>query len=164
MTSTLVDRVIADDPRAVARAISLVEDESAAATDLLRALFPHTGRAYIVGVNCMRDPERTYPVIEAMRRAGEGHLAAQPVAFRCSDEVPFFSGTRAFPDRLEPTQLTRHEMAEYATRAKEEATRAEKEAKRSSRFVTTAEGSSTGMRRAHGWTATWVSGFSERSQ
>src|SRR5437899_2738113 len=34
----------------MARAISLVEDESRAAADLVRAIFAHTGRAYLVGV------------------------------------------------------------------------------------------------------------------
>ncbi len=43
-------RVLAGDPRALARAISLIEDESPAGVDLLRRLFPHTGRAYLIGV------------------------------------------------------------------------------------------------------------------
>src|SRR5205814_8034838 len=47
---TLAERVIAGDPRAIARAISLVEDESPAAADLVRAIFAKTGRAYLVGV------------------------------------------------------------------------------------------------------------------
>lgn len=94
----------------------LVSEDGVDAAECARRL--RGAGADIVGVNCMRDPERTYPVIEAMRGAGDGHLAAQPVAFRCSEEVPFFSGTRAFPDRLEPTQLARHEMGEFATRAR----------------------------------------------
>ena len=48
--SSLADRVLAGDIRAVARAITLVEDESPAGADLLRAIFPKTGRAYLVGV------------------------------------------------------------------------------------------------------------------
>jgi betaine-homocysteine S-methyltransferase len=60
-----------------------------------------------------------YPLIEEMRRATSGYLAAQPVAFRCSAEVPWFTGTPAFPDQLEPTQLTRYEMADFARKAKE---------------------------------------------
>ncbi len=47
---TLADRVLAGDPRAVARAISLVENESPGAADLIRRIFPQTGRAYLVGV------------------------------------------------------------------------------------------------------------------
>ncbi len=46
----LSDRVLAGDPRAIARAISLIEDESHDAADLVRAIFPKTGRAYLIGV------------------------------------------------------------------------------------------------------------------
>ena len=42
--------VLAGDARALARAISLVEDETPAGRDLLRTLHPRTGRAYLVGV------------------------------------------------------------------------------------------------------------------
>jgi betaine-homocysteine S-methyltransferase len=66
----------------------------------------------------MRDPERMYPIIEEMRAATDGYLAAQPVAFRCSDKVPWFTGTPAFPDKLDPTQLTRYEMGDFARKAK----------------------------------------------
>jgi LAO/AO transport system kinase len=46
----LADRLLSGDPRAIARAISLIEDEAPAATDLLRRIFPRTGRAYLIGV------------------------------------------------------------------------------------------------------------------
>ena len=46
----LSTRVLEGDPRALARAISLVEDESDAGTRLIRDLFAHTGRAYLIGV------------------------------------------------------------------------------------------------------------------
>jgi LAO/AO transport system kinase len=42
--------VLAGDPRAVARAISLIEDEDPSSADLVRAIFGRTGRAYLVGV------------------------------------------------------------------------------------------------------------------
>jgi LAO/AO transport system kinase len=42
--------VLAGDPRAVARAITLIEDESPAGAELLRLLFARTGRAYVIGV------------------------------------------------------------------------------------------------------------------
>ena len=47
---SLSDRVLAGDPRAIARAISLVEDESAAGAALVRRIFAATGRAYYIGV------------------------------------------------------------------------------------------------------------------
>jgi LAO/AO transport system kinase len=42
--------VLDGDPRAIARAISLVEDESPSAADLIRRIFSHTGKAYLIGV------------------------------------------------------------------------------------------------------------------
>src|SRR5438067_12842543 len=46
----LIDRVLAGDARAVARAISKVEDGADGAFELLKALFPHTGRGLVVGI------------------------------------------------------------------------------------------------------------------
>ncbi|MGE5199267.1 MAG: methylmalonyl Co-A mutase-associated GTPase MeaB [Rhodospirillaceae bacterium] len=48
--SSLARRVRAGDVRAIARAISLVEDDEAGAAALVRELFPSTGGAYLVGV------------------------------------------------------------------------------------------------------------------
>jgi len=50
VTSTLAERVLAGDPRAIARAISLIEDEDPSSADLMRAIFGRTGRAYLIGV------------------------------------------------------------------------------------------------------------------
>jgi len=46
----LAKRVLGKDRRALARAISWVEDGREGSLDLLRALYPHTGKAHIVGV------------------------------------------------------------------------------------------------------------------
>lgn len=50
MNPSLIDRVIAGDPNAVARAITKVEDRSDEASALMKQVFPHTGRALIVGI------------------------------------------------------------------------------------------------------------------
>ena len=47
---TLSERVLGGDPRAVARAISLIEDEAAAGAELVRRIFSSTGNAYLLGV------------------------------------------------------------------------------------------------------------------
>ena len=47
---SLPDRVLDGDPRAIARAISLIEDESPSGAELVRRVFGHTGRAYLIGV------------------------------------------------------------------------------------------------------------------
>ena len=46
----LSERVLQGDARAVARAISLIEDEAPQGSELVRRVFGHTGRAYLVGV------------------------------------------------------------------------------------------------------------------
>ena len=46
----IAEEVLAGDARAVARAISLVEDGDAGLADLSAALFPRTGRAWTVGL------------------------------------------------------------------------------------------------------------------
>ncbi|MBI2950912.1 homocysteine S-methyltransferase family protein [bacterium] len=73
--------------------------------------------ADIVGTNCWQDPTFMLPVVEEMRRAVKGYVAAQPVAYRCTPDVPFFTGQKGFPDRLNPYHLTRYEMGDFAQKA-----------------------------------------------
>ena len=47
---TLADRVLAGDSRAMARAITLIEDESPAGAEIVRRVFAKTGGAYLIGV------------------------------------------------------------------------------------------------------------------
>ncbi|MGP0095972.1 MAG: methylmalonyl Co-A mutase-associated GTPase MeaB [Terriglobales bacterium] len=49
-STTLVDRLRSGDVRALARAISTVENRGAGWADLLKALFPHTGKARVIGL------------------------------------------------------------------------------------------------------------------
>ncbi|MGI8838626.1 MAG: methylmalonyl Co-A mutase-associated GTPase MeaB [Pyrinomonadaceae bacterium] len=49
-TKSLIDRIAAGDARAVARAISKVEDFSKDASDLMKRIFPLTGRGLIIGI------------------------------------------------------------------------------------------------------------------
>ena len=46
---TLAERLLAGDKRALARAISLVEDDDPAGWEVVRAVYPHTGNAAVVG-------------------------------------------------------------------------------------------------------------------
>jgi len=48
--SSLIDRIAAGDSRAVARAISKVEDLSQDAAELMKKLFPMTGRGLVIGI------------------------------------------------------------------------------------------------------------------
>ncbi|MEQ1869119.1 MAG: methylmalonyl Co-A mutase-associated GTPase MeaB [Vicinamibacterales bacterium] len=48
--ASLAGRVLQGDPRAIARAITLIESEDPQAVALIASIFPRTGRAYLVGV------------------------------------------------------------------------------------------------------------------
>ena len=75
--------------------------------------------ADVVGVNCLNGPEQQLPIALEMRRAVDAYVAAQPVAYRTTADQPDFTSTPSFPYELDPLQLSRHEMAEFARRAKE---------------------------------------------
>lgn len=75
--------------------------------------------ADIVGVNCLRSPEQTLPIVEEMRGAVGGHLAAQPVAYRTTDQEPDFTASPSFPFALDPMQLPRQAMAAWAVKARD---------------------------------------------
>ena len=48
--TSLVERIAAGDTRAVARAISKVEDVSKDAAQLMKKIFPLTGRGLVIGI------------------------------------------------------------------------------------------------------------------
>ena len=75
--------------------------------------------ADIVGMNCLRSPEHTLPSMEKMRKAVDGYLACQPVGYRTPKETPDFTSLPEFPYGLDPLQLTRKAMSDYALRARE---------------------------------------------
>jgi len=87
------------------------------AADAARALVD--AGADIVGVNCLRSPELMLPFLEEMRRAVKAYLACQPVAYRTPPESPDFTSLPQFPLELDPLQLSRKEMADYAGRARD---------------------------------------------
>jgi len=96
------------------------KDETAdgkSAEDAAKALID--AGADIVGMNCLRSPEHTLPSMEKMRNAVSGYLACQPVAYRTPKDKPDFTSLPEFPYALDPLQLTRKEMGDYAVKAKE---------------------------------------------
>ena len=50
MNESLLERLIAGDRRAVARAISKVEDDAASASELMKQVFARTGRGLVIGI------------------------------------------------------------------------------------------------------------------
>jgi betaine-homocysteine S-methyltransferase len=91
--------------------------EGKRAADAAKALID--AGADIVGMNCLRPPEHMLGPMEEMRKAVSGYLACQPVAYRTPKSKPDFTSLPEFPHALDPLQLTRKEMGDYAVRARE---------------------------------------------
>jgi len=94
--SPLAHDVLAGDVRAIARAISIVENEAPEAAALVRDVFPKTGRAYLVGVTGPPGAGKSTLVdrltAEYRKSATVGILAVDPTS-------PF-SGGAVLGDRL----------------------------------------------------------------
>ncbi|CAI9404913.1 methylmalonyl Co-A mutase-associated GTPase MeaB [Nocardioides sp. T2.26MG-1] len=79
----LVERARAGEARAVARLISLVEDESPLLREVMAALAPHTGHAQVIGITGspgVGKSTSTSALVTELRRAGKrvGVLAVDP--------------------------------------------------------------------------------------
>ena len=88
----LVARARDGDPRAVARLISLVEDESPVLREVTAALAPHTGHARIVGITGspgVGKSTSTSALVGELRKAGRrvGVLAVDPSSVRTGGSV-----------------------------------------------------------------------------
>jgi len=95
--TALTDRLLAGDPRAVARAISLIENETPAGAEIVRRIFTHTGRAYLVGVTGAPGAGKSTLVdrlTTAFRRAGSS------VGIVAVDPTSPFSGGAILGDRV----------------------------------------------------------------
>jgi betaine-homocysteine S-methyltransferase len=73
----------------------------------------------IVGINCLRNPDTTLPLAEEMVKAVDVYVAAQPAGYHTPKGKPDFTSLPEFPTGLDPLQYSRHEMAEYARKAKD---------------------------------------------
>ncbi len=118
MTDQLVEQVLARRRRAIARAISLVENNGADAQATLAALHPHTGRAHIVGVTGPPGSGKS-TLVNALalhfRQATEGRQlsAVQPpkvgaptlVGIIAVDPTSPFSGGAILGDRIRMRDL-----------------------------------------------------------
>jgi betaine-homocysteine S-methyltransferase len=83
--------------------------------------------AAVVGLNCIRGPQTMLPLLERIREACDGHIAALPVPYRTTEAEPSFQsltdpdcdcipGDRPFPTALDPFTCNRYELGEF-TRA-----------------------------------------------
>ena len=89
--------VLSGDVRAVARAISLVEDEARGAVDLLRMLFPNTGDAFVVGVTGPPGAGKS-TLVDRLTVVARG--AQKRVGVIAVDPTSAFSGGAVLGDRV----------------------------------------------------------------
>jgi LAO/AO transport system kinase len=97
MPLTLAERVRSGDARAIARAISLIEDEAPAAAALVRDIFPHTGRSYLVGVT---GPPGAGKSTLVDRLTAATRTSGETVGVICVDPTSPFTGGAILGDRL----------------------------------------------------------------
>jgi GTPase len=93
----LVEGVLSGDPRAVARAISMVEDGDEGLEDLSAGVFPHTGRAATIGLTGSPGVGKSTLAGELVRVARERDLS---VAVLAIDPTSPFTGGALLGDRL----------------------------------------------------------------
>jgi LAO/AO transport system kinase len=102
--AALVEGVLAADPRAVARAISMVEDGAPELEELSAALYPRTGRAWTIGITGAPGVGKSSLARELVRLARARGLS---VAVLAIDPTSPFTGGALLGDRLR--------MQEHAT-------------------------------------------------
>ncbi len=74
--------------------------------------------ADIVGINCLRNPAHTLPLMADICQAVSCYTGCQPVAYHTPDSRPNFTKMEAFPFELSPFQLPRSAMGRYAVEAR----------------------------------------------
>ncbi len=99
---SLAERLLAGDKRALARAITLVENDDPTGWELVREVFPHTGKASIVGLTGAPGSGKStlISVLTKLRRAAERQVAVLSI----DPSSPFTHGA-LLGDRI---RLTEH--------------------------------------------------------
>ena len=112
MIDSLAEEVLAGQRRAIARTISLVEDDGPEAREILAALHPYTGRAHIVGVTGPPGSGKSTLVnalaLHLRRGAGEptAHVTVpKTIGIIAVDPTSPFSGGAILGDRIRMRDL-----------------------------------------------------------
>lgn len=102
----IVERLLAGDRRAAARLISLLENDASQAPRLVAALYPHTGRAHIVGVTGSAGTGKSTLVGELTKKI---RARGEKVGIVAVDPTSPFSGGALLGDRIRMQELSTDE-------------------------------------------------------
>src|SRR5437870_5831978 len=92
-----IKRLLAGKPRAIARAITAVENGSADAAELMRAVFPRTGRATVIGITGAPGAGKSSLVDKLALHYKNG---GNKIGIICIDPSSPFSGGAILGDRI----------------------------------------------------------------
>jgi LAO/AO transport system kinase len=106
LNSDLVDRLLSGDRRAAAQLVTLMEDGGPPARTAIAALYPHTGRAHIVGVTGSPGTGKSTLVYEL---AKEFRSRGKTVGIIAVDPTSPFSGGALLGDRIRMQKLSTDE-------------------------------------------------------
>jgi len=110
VSSDIVKRVLAGDRRAVARLISMIENDGDEARRALADLYPYTGQAHVVGVTGAPGTGKSTLVNELAKvyRKGNGQRVNAPktVGIIAVDPTSPFSGGAILGDRIRMRELS----------------------------------------------------------
>jgi len=102
MAEELEKKVLNGEPRFIARAITLVENGGAAGAALMKALYPHTGRAAVIGITGSPGAGKSSLVDKlALYYKDQG----QKIGIICVDPSSPFSGGAILGDRIRMATL-----------------------------------------------------------
>lgn len=102
MTSELIKKILAGETRAVARAITAVENGGAQAAELMKAVFPRTGNAVIIGITGSPGAGKSSLVDKlALLYKDKG----EKIGIVCVDPSSPFSGGAILGDRIRMATL-----------------------------------------------------------
>lgn len=104
--SDLVENIVAGDVRTVARVIRDIDDGLPGVREVLKAIFPHTGKAYVIGITGAPGVGKSTLVDQVI-----GHLrkAGKTVGVLAVDPTSPFSGGAILGDRV---RMQRHSLDE----------------------------------------------------
>jgi LAO/AO transport system kinase len=100
--SDLIDKVLAGEPRSIARAITTVENGGIGAADLMKAVFPQTGEATVIGITGAPGAGKSSLVDKLALHYKE---AGERVGIVCIDPSSPFSGGAILGDRIRMATL-----------------------------------------------------------